>query len=142
MTVSRQNRPAVLEWVIVLTLAWFLAGFIGPMIVAPSANQGPMVGIFITGPLGFIAGRSWDGCLSCSRPNGTRPKNALYGLATIGTIAIIYFVTPSPRKEAEIISGTLEQCRSPSTLRTDTVARLQSLSERQFASWKSQTRGP
>lgn len=63
-------------------------------------------------------------------------QNALYGLATIGTIAIIYFVTPSPRKEAEIISGTLEQCRSPSTLRTDTVARLQSLSERQFASWK------
>jgi len=25
---------------------------IGPMLVAPEANQGPMLGIFITGPLG------------------------------------------------------------------------------------------
>ena len=34
----------------------FVGGFFGPMILAPSANQGPMLGIFITGPLGFIAG--------------------------------------------------------------------------------------
>jgi len=34
----------------------FVAGFFGPMILAPQANQGPMLGIFITGPLGFIAG--------------------------------------------------------------------------------------
>ncbi len=34
----------------------FLAGFIGPMIVRPDANQGPLLGIFFTGPLGFIVG--------------------------------------------------------------------------------------
>lgn len=34
----------------------FVAGFIGPMILAPHANQGPMLGIFITGPLGFVLG--------------------------------------------------------------------------------------
>ena len=34
----------------------FLAGFIGPLIFAPGANQGPLLGIFITGPLGFLAG--------------------------------------------------------------------------------------
>lgn len=34
----------------------FCAGFFGPMIFAPGANQGPMLGLFITGPLGFIAG--------------------------------------------------------------------------------------
>ena len=136
MTVSRQDRPAVLEWVIVLTLAWFLAGFIGPMIVVPSANQGPMVGIFITGPLGFIAGAILGWLSVLFKAERRQAKNALYGLAAVGTIAIIYFVTPSPRKEAELISGTLEQCQSPSTLRAETVARLQSLSERQFASWK------
>jgi hypothetical protein len=31
-------------------------GFLGPMIVTPEANQGPMLGIFITGPLGFVLG--------------------------------------------------------------------------------------
>lgn len=34
----------------------FLGGFLGPMIFAPSSNQGPLLGIFITGPLGFVAG--------------------------------------------------------------------------------------
>ncbi len=41
-----------------MTLGWlgFAAGFFGPMIFAPQANQGPLLGIFITGPLGFMAG--------------------------------------------------------------------------------------
>ena len=34
----------------------FLAGFIGPLVVAPDAAQGPLLGILITGPLGFVAG--------------------------------------------------------------------------------------
>ena len=31
-------------------------GFLGPLIFAPDANQGPMLGIFITGPLGCVVG--------------------------------------------------------------------------------------
>jgi hypothetical protein len=34
----------------------FTAGFFGPMFLAPEANQGPLLGIFITGPLGFVLG--------------------------------------------------------------------------------------
>jgi hypothetical protein len=34
----------------------FSAGFFGPMIFVPSANQGPLLGIFITGPLGLMLG--------------------------------------------------------------------------------------
>jgi hypothetical protein len=34
----------------------FVAGFFGPMIFAPEANQGPMLGIFITGPAGVVIG--------------------------------------------------------------------------------------
>ena len=34
----------------------FVAGFFGPIILTPGANQGPLLGIFITGPLGFILG--------------------------------------------------------------------------------------
>ena len=36
--------------------AGFVGGFFGPMLFAPSANQGPLLGIFITGPLGFLLG--------------------------------------------------------------------------------------
>lgn len=34
----------------------FLIGFLGPIIFTPESNQGPLLGIFITGPLGFIVG--------------------------------------------------------------------------------------
>ncbi len=34
----------------------FLGGFFGPIYFAPDANQGPLLGIFITGPLGFLIG--------------------------------------------------------------------------------------
>jgi hypothetical protein len=34
----------------------FAAGFFGPMIFTPEANQGPLLGLLITGPLGFVLG--------------------------------------------------------------------------------------
>jgi len=34
----------------------FAAGFFGPIIFMPDSNQGPLLGIFITGPLGFVVG--------------------------------------------------------------------------------------
>lgn len=34
----------------------FAAGFFGPMIFAFGGNQGPLLGIFVTGPLGVLAG--------------------------------------------------------------------------------------
>lgn len=37
----------------------FALGFFGPMILSPGANQGPLLGIFITGPLGFFIGLIW-----------------------------------------------------------------------------------
>ena len=37
----------------------FAAGFFGPMLLAPDANQGPLLGIFITGPAGFALGLAY-----------------------------------------------------------------------------------
>lgn len=46
----------MLKWGVMLGIIGFLGGFIGPIIVTPEANQGPLLGIFITGPLGFTLG--------------------------------------------------------------------------------------
>lgn len=46
----------ILKWGVILGVIGFLGGFLGPMILTPDANQGPMLGIFITGPLGFLTG--------------------------------------------------------------------------------------
>ena len=34
----------------------FLAGFVGPLILHPGSPQGPLLGIFFTGPLGVLTG--------------------------------------------------------------------------------------
>lgn len=48
-------KPGI-RWVLLLGGAGFIAGFFGPIVLVPEANQGPLVGIFITGPLGTAAG--------------------------------------------------------------------------------------
>lgn len=37
----------------------FALGFFGPMLLDPSSGNGPLLGIFITGPLGFLGGLCW-----------------------------------------------------------------------------------
>lgn len=44
------------RWIIIVGGFGFVVGFFGPMIFAPGANQGPLLGIFITGPLGILFG--------------------------------------------------------------------------------------
>ena len=41
---------------VVTGFIFFIPGFFGPLIFSPESNQGPLFGIFITGPLGFILG--------------------------------------------------------------------------------------
>jgi uncharacterized membrane protein YeaQ/YmgE (transglycosylase-associated protein family) len=75
-------KPREPLWMrIVLTPAWagvgavmmgftgFVIGFWGPMRFAPGANQGPMLGLFITGPGGVILGALIGGALKIARPD-------------------------------------------------------------------------
>jgi uncharacterized membrane protein YeaQ/YmgE (transglycosylase-associated protein family) len=41
---------------VVVGVASFLAGFAAPIILDPKSPQGPLLGIFFTGPLGALAG--------------------------------------------------------------------------------------
>lgn len=62
---ARLRRPAaeggtVARWctgtAAVMGGVGFLAGFVGPMLLRPDSPQGPLLGIFFTGPLGAVAG--------------------------------------------------------------------------------------
>jgi ABC-type multidrug transport system permease subunit len=54
------EAPGVLgttmAWAGIVGAVGFCGGFFGPMVLAPQANQGPLLGLFITGPLGFVGG--------------------------------------------------------------------------------------
>lgn len=53
----------------------FLGGFFGPLILTPEANQGPLLGLFITGPLGVGIG-AVGGLLWWIRQHGTAARAA------------------------------------------------------------------
>jgi hypothetical protein len=55
-TVSTSLAKSVGYWSLVIGAIGFVGGFFGPMIFAPGANQGPLLGILITGPLGVLVG--------------------------------------------------------------------------------------
>ena len=48
----------------------FAAGFFGPIMLKPEANQGPLLGIFFTGPLGFVAGAAGGWLYARTRGRG------------------------------------------------------------------------
>jgi len=53
---SRRRMKFALIAGFALGAVGFAAGFFGPLVFAPGANQGPLLGIFFTGPLGFVLG--------------------------------------------------------------------------------------
>lgn len=86
------NRNLGWKWILVVGGFGFLTGFLGPIIFAPEANQGPLLGIFITGPLGVFAGivlwtlstlRSWSYDLQ------TKIAATCCGLFVLGLVAVL-----------------------------------------------------
>jgi hypothetical protein len=53
----------------------FLAGFIGPMLIAPDSNQGPLLGILYSGPIGTLVGVLW-GVLRAQRRKAATPETS------------------------------------------------------------------
>ena len=46
----------------------FVGGFFGPMLLTPDANQGPMLGLFITGPGGVVIGGLCGALIAAGKP--------------------------------------------------------------------------
>ncbi|MDG4883772.1 hypothetical protein [Mesorhizobium sp. WSM4884] len=72
----------MLKWGAILGIVGFVGGFVGPVIFTPEANQGPLLGIFITGPLGFVLGLVVGSVLRLLpgrrlASDGSRPLNEL-----------------------------------------------------------------
>ena len=69
--IVRSRLEASITWIILWSVflgsTGFAAGFFGPLILRPDSNQGPLLGIFITGPLGAVVGVTLGTILSAVR---------------------------------------------------------------------------
>ena len=53
---SKKFGNQVFKTALIVGVIGFVLGFIGPIILSPDSNQGPLLGIFITGPSSFLIG--------------------------------------------------------------------------------------
>jgi hypothetical protein len=109
-------------WVLALGVSGFAAGFFGPIILRPEANQGPMLGIFITGPggaaLGLLLGTLFR-FLPISNESRRRYLVVFSALLAFGTLI---FCLPPPENQAVLLEGTVAKCQAPSELTRDAIA--------------------
>jgi len=117
----------VLRWTIVLGIAGFLSGFIGPMILAPDANQGPLLGILITGPTGALLGSVLGVAAALAKLSPRSEARALAATASIVAIVTLFFCVPPPRLLATVVDGEVRSCVPAGSLRDGTVDRLSRL---------------
>ena len=71
---------SIARWALILGIAGFLGGFVGPLVFTPGANQGPLLGIFITGPLWSCDWRDSRLGACPSRPIAMRSRLSRYSV--------------------------------------------------------------
>jgi hypothetical protein len=98
----------------------FLAGFLGPIVLNPEANQGPLLGIFITGPLGLLFGAC--ACLLQRLVPGLS-RTALRGAAAAFGAVILYYCLPGPALVGRVIEAQIEDCVPPEQLAAAALTR-------------------
>lgn len=109
---SMKNPPG-LGWVAILGAVGFLTGFLGPMIFVPEANQGPMVGIFISGPAGVALGFVLYATCKLLNLSAQSQWRMLSFAAILGGVVVLLAVQPRPALRGTLYDGEVKACRSP-----------------------------
>lgn len=95
----------------------FLCGFFGPLALSPDANQGPLLGIFITGPGGALFGSLLGDAMGALRVSRSAIRIVLVGAGTLLAATTLFFSTPEPQYRAGILDAEVLGCAPPSSRR-------------------------
>ena len=120
MTITR----SIVRWATVMGFTGLACGFFGPMVLAPEANQGPMLGLFITGPGGAVLGAFVGGLVQAFEVGAAAATRAL----RIGAVALagatLYAAIPKPHYIADLVQAEVRGCTPPAQMRSTTLQRL------------------
>lgn len=106
-------RKPGFRWPLLLGAAGFAAGFFGPMIFVPEANQGPLVGILITGPAGAVLGLVLLFICTVRDVSARLQWRLLIGTAVVGALTTLLFVQPGPTLRGYVMDLEVESCAAP-----------------------------
>jgi hypothetical protein len=106
------SSPPIGVWALALGAVGFACGFFGPIALNPEANQGPLLGIFITGPGGVVAGLV-AGVIARMLPlSDVQRWRGLVALCTATAIGVVFACLPQPHRIDSIIDGEVHGCES------------------------------
>jgi hypothetical protein len=115
-------KPPGFLWIVLLAVAGFCAGFFGPMVFVPESNQGPMVGIFLSGPAGFVFGLLMFLLMKFVPLSGRSQWVLLAVLSTAGVLTTLFFVQPEPATRGYELEIILERSRPPGEVADAVIA--------------------
>jgi hypothetical protein len=113
---------AIRTWILVLGAVGFGCGFFGPIVLSPDANQGPLLGIFITGPGGALLGAALGMLVRMARLQPVVARQALEAVAAVLGLTTLYFSLPAPRFYANVLDVNIAGCSAPGALRERAMA--------------------
>jgi hypothetical protein len=102
--------------------AGFAAGFFGPIALNPDANQGPLVGILITGPGGALLGALLGGVASARRLRPAAISGVLVAASTLLAVGTLFFALPGPQFRGNLLELRVTRCDPPAALKAEAFA--------------------
>ena len=107
---DRERSVSLGAAVAALGVTGFLAGFVGPMLVNPGANQGLLVGLFISGPAGAALGLLLALLSRALRLRAATRHALLLAAGVALLLGTLYFCLPAPAHVGDVIEARIEQC--------------------------------
>ncbi len=107
--------------VVLFAVSGFLAGFLGPMVLSPDSNIGPIIGILFSGPAGALLGLV--ACLLARLAPQLFGPAVLRGLAAAFALVTLYFCLPEPRAVESVLDAEVSDCRAPLELYPEALQR-------------------
>lgn len=115
------NSPSVFRWVLILGATGFVAGFLGPMIFAPEANQGPLVGIFISGPGGVALGALLCVVSRVLQLSAKSQWRTLWVFSAALALVTLYSIMPGPQLRGYVLDVEVQNCEPPAQAADDAI---------------------
>jgi hypothetical protein len=117
------DQPVPIKrWILALGLAGFLSGYVGPILLNPDANQGPLLGLLITGPGGALAGLLL-GFVARQLPiSNSLRRQTLWTACAVISVGTLYACLPDPALLGYVIDGDVAECAPANSATADAIA--------------------
>ena len=132
------HAPGLL-WILILGACGFLAGFVGPIVVNPTSNSAPLIGIFVSGPIGLAIGIVAYIAMRFIAIAPSTQWVSLIAIAAIGTVATVLNAFPGETVKGYIVQSEVVRCGAPHTISDALLAEWQK--EVDQVTWQTPTAG-